>query len=502
MEPYKNQKNMKKTLTVLMSAAILCGCQDYLTPLSDLKRQESQFVSTKSEGVCFYTAQIDTPVTFLADTNFTAWASIVGLENRFKECDIPESRACAMTTEALVKSIIKYPLNYLISAYNNPEDAINLFIDRSTIHKELIKREDSVNMILQCFTEMSWEMNEQKQQRTTVTADKTKYTDGLAFEYLFGSGLFSSDNTIQREKLRSAVLEKLCERKEKRDTFSFYSINPLFLINKRMDLGIAAEEFFNDAESDPEIENLLTWYPVLIGSQTISTVFNKQLVGLIIDELSNTEIINLTNEFVSNYPNAVLRGSSTSKYNCHSFAWYNSSVNNTIWLNAQNAGTLQLSKYWTQDLYENCSSSVGEKAYYANGDHSANILDSGKYLSKWGAGPLMEHDYNDCPYTTTGIQFYRIRTSPLINVYSFYGPSSLSLDAMGEYSATTYSQINNVWSAECVSSNSPNAIDFYNPYAGTYRLTCHEYGAYKIYIDGYYGSHRVAWGEKLIVCQP
>lgn len=114
----------------------------------------------------------------------------------------------------------------------------------------------------------------------------------------------------------------------------------------------------------------------------------------------------------------------------------------------------------------------------------------------------MEHDLDDIPYTTSGKQYYCVRTSPLFSVYTFYGPSTLPPDTMGEYMASTYSRINNVWSAECLSSSSPTAFEFSNPYSGTYRLTCHEIGAYKLHINGYYGSSLVARGEQLVVCIP
>lgn len=74
----------------------------------------------------------DDPVVFLSEVETNFWAQTVSLDDRFKAFEVPASRLRMMTTEALAKSVLNYPLNYLVFAYDQKE-AVDLIINNRGI---------------------------------------------------------------------------------------------------------------------------------------------------------------------------------------------------------------------------------------------------------------------------------------------------------------------------------------------------------------------------------
>ena len=62
-----------------------------------------------------------------------------------------------MSTESLVRSIIDYPLNYLMIVYDNPQDAVDLIVSNSVLHIELIRRDNAAEKLISLYekTEIS-----------------------------------------------------------------------------------------------------------------------------------------------------------------------------------------------------------------------------------------------------------------------------------------------------------------------------------------------------------
>lgn len=95
-------------------------------------------------------------------------------------------------------------------------------------------------------------------------------------------------------------------------------------------------------------------------------------------------------------------------FNCHGFAWYMESANESAlsdprWINDE-------AKYMSDDSYkEVMSETYPGKISWSTGSHSAITTSvSGVYLSKWGFGPLMEHDWDDSPYGTQNLKYYKL----------------------------------------------------------------------------------------------
>ena len=107
------------------------------------------------------------------------------------------------------------------------------------------------------------------------------------------------------------------------------------------------------------------------------------------------------------YSSATLWYSANPCYNCHSYAWYDqSNTSNHHWLGSP-------SPYLGTRYYSVSSNSKasGDRVYYSNAGHSAIIYyingSNVFVLSKWGACGLFCHKLADCPYSTSGISYWR-----------------------------------------------------------------------------------------------
>jgi hypothetical protein len=123
---------------------------------------------------------------------------------------------------------------------------------------------------------------------------------------------------------------------------------------------------------------------------------------------SYTDKLNLDTAYSIAYPNAILQGtaSSTSTYNCHSYAWNMSEGGPTCWINTPADDT-----YWTDQSYVETTEAYASKISYYDDDHSARqTATQGMYISKWGNKVLMLHarDYGPSDYHMTYRKYYKL----------------------------------------------------------------------------------------------
>ena len=138
----------------------------------------------------------------------------------------------------------------------------------------------------------------------------------------------------------------------------------------------------------------------------LCTPNNTQVQVTVESEMSNSEIDKWNRYFKEEYPNAEYAGTATKTYNCHNFAW-NNSAPDQYWMEDPQA-------YWVDGSYLSDSANF-DKIFYPeyniSGTHSAKTHSNGKYISKWGPGPLMIHDPNYGPYDNMDVRVYYKRNS-------------------------------------------------------------------------------------------
>lgn len=165
--------------------------------------------------------------------------------------------------------------------------------------------------------------------------------------------------------------------------------------------------------SNQSISDTISKNEILLKSQfvqltayytTVTTPNGSSVTVIVFGELYSDDYYEQLNEAVIiAYPNATYVSTSTSRYNCHSYAWYSSSTSNIYWMNDP-------STYMSDGSYTRVYAALGAtKLFYPVGDHSARFYDVysnnlyyATVISKWGTGPVMIHNPYYSPYSITG----------------------------------------------------------------------------------------------------
>ena len=216
---------MNRSLPILLAAICVVSCSEGI---------ERDFVvwDPDTQG------EADTPIVFLTETDFDAFARIEGLENRFKACEVPQDILDGKTTLALAKSILHYPLNYILPAYNFLDPPVKLIYDNSPLHRELASRRDAPEALTSVFEKTSIDLDPNAVVSTSY--ERIRFTDELFLEMFMGSGLVRGlDKGDVQKRLKAAVSKKMQERQADRDYFGTFGLVPLAYMNERLGLGLS-----------------------------------------------------------------------------------------------------------------------------------------------------------------------------------------------------------------------------------------------------------------------
>lgn len=472
-------------LFVIVSLAVSCQREDV-----EICDEDISALITKSGMMIKGTTIKDDSISFVSKDDKSFWSQFNSLEERIDAFQIPENQLDELSTATLAQAIVDYPLNFLVWAYNEPLDVVNMFFEKSSIHKELLSRDDASIEIKNTYCRDAHQED--------VNPTKTYFED-----YLMASAIVPriySDDAVPEIKV--AVEEKLQELSKQQDTCSYVLLRPLLLIDKLCSDPSSLSEF--DAYSI--VQHLDA--EIMASSSSTTTIFTpcgKSLTGFLRSEFPANLIPRINEDFQGPYRNATIISNASNKYNCHSYAWHQSNSSNSVWIDAYYGGSLQLSKYWTNDVYLSCNSSDAEKIYYSNGDHSAiRSSNSGKYISKWGNGPVMEHDPTDCPYSTTGMQYYRTRRTSDPAIQWSLIPMTISgevfvpqnVDNLYTVTVNQLPQMTKVWHY-----SSPNPITvqpYFFPSGNDCMVNFHQSDEYTITVDAYYNGVKYGTGVKSI----
>ena len=116
-----------------------------------------------------------------------------------------------------------------------------------------------------------------------------------------------------------------------------------------------------------------------------------------------------------NNSNATRIDAASNQYNCHAYAWHVSEGGNKVWVsNYDDFDNLvyNVDNYFSgsNPSYAPTAQSEADKVFYGYGsaDHSAiTTAQPGIFKSKWGQWPVYQHAWNDCPYNSSNLQYYK-----------------------------------------------------------------------------------------------
>lgn len=142
------------------------------------------------------------------------------------------------------------------------------------------------------------------------------------------------------------------------------------------------------------------------STTTLYTTDGTEVTAKLYSEASADEIRRVQAYMAATFPYAIEIDAPTALYNCHSYAWYMSSTDNTYWIDDPSAF---ITDSHTQRIEYNVPEDISNLhvwdiiTYWRDGkcEHSGLIISLAnntiRCRSKWGGYGLYEHDYNYVP---------------------------------------------------------------------------------------------------------
>ncbi|MGE5630092.1 MAG: hypothetical protein ACM3TR_03225 [Caulobacteraceae bacterium] len=328
----------------------------------------------------------------ITPTNTEEWAKLTTLAEKKEACQIPLEIAENMTTEALIETVLSYPLLPPAALFNDPKTALDGYMDFNAL-SELFSREGVPKLLIEMYSKINIS------KAATNYEERTKMN---GIEVLLGSNeIIEKMSDSQLDEMAKTAVKKYKEKKAVSKGFSGSSLS----FFKGLDMPVQKQEkLFNNSEKVDESQILISATGVYEYVQTPNGTDVE-----VYKEPNNYDgqEISYWDEWVkTNYPNTTLIASASTAYNCHSYAWYLRSYSNPYWMNDPSA-------YMTDGSYTAVSGSIrqNDKIYY-DGEHSGIVytannttLENSIIESKWGSLGVVRHKVYDSPYTSDGYFF-------------------------------------------------------------------------------------------------
>ena len=231
-----------------------------------------------------------------------------------------------MSTEALIETILNHPIWTIYFVYDMGS-VYDIYRDDIIVAlKELELRKDADKLLLSRYQADSvapMSMNNSE----NSGGSKSDFLEILLAQPVFYDGLDQSElATLDEEVAEKAEIRKTDE-KAYVNTSPFYSV----LIDEQQKT-LSTTAF--------QIEPRVPYAYTPNGSAV--AIYHRT------GTVDNASTAN--SYFANMFPNATRLAGPTYNYNCHSFAWYNSTTSNTYWMDDP-------SKYWTDGSYKSYSPS-------------------------------------------------------------------------------------------------------------------------------------------------
>ena len=287
------------------------------------------------------------------------WKCLNGVQEKIEACRIDEEILQSMSTEQLIEAVLDYPFIIDLFLTDDYESAVGSICENCDAFHELISRSDAEKTIVE------W-VEQRKKAHTGITAEEEIENDAMMLLLLHTDELAN--------EITQADVATL-------DGFSN-------MVTVKWE-----SESLNRRAQDIRTPN-----------GTVVSYITQNCVHTAADFHSR-----LDEETVSTY-NVTLVSSGTCKYNCHSYAWYSTSSNNSAWINNPSA-------YMTDGSYVNLLNGLGTFSSYVDYGakicygtssaalHSAILTSSASNVplasrvatSKWGRAGVFMHNVSNVP---------------------------------------------------------------------------------------------------------
>ena len=318
---------------------------------------------------------------------------------------LPIDMIKAMDTATLVDAVLDYPYFRDIYAFDDMQVGVGIIFANFNGTQELSQRPDVADVLIDKYT------NSEVLSPATIRLMDKEAVGDTVYELSNIEVLLAQDFVTQR--LGDAGVSDLSEIVYKKYTEKIQS--PAY--------GTATNTFYRVFDTVCDDATVVKSPISTKASGTYVYTPNGSSVYVLSlgEQLSSEQIASNHNWVSTNYPSAVRIGNSTTRYNCHSYAWYfQSHFGNHYWMNNPSA-------YWTDGSYTNYSLPMksDRMIWVTNGSvtHSGTVFDrlAGPVYppygytdlvlvtSKWGQLGLYRHNGISSPYwvANTYTTFFR-----------------------------------------------------------------------------------------------
>lgn len=369
------------TILLLCVAITLVSCT-----LEDDNLIQQQF---SSEG------RIDKAYNYDAFTSRDVWSSLGSFDERMAACQVPETVASQLTTEALIQTCLNHPFAPLYKAYASEFEMVRLLTSQNHAFKELLNRRDAGEKLIIFYLD-----------NPDLSISKMHF-----LELLLGSGLFPS---VYEEPLSSqlkvAAEGYLSFRRMMPEKFSVHSRKTAEMIVREIEghrkvTMETANRLLMEIEREA-VQILTKSAGDYTGSVNVCTPLGTSFTGYCYEDYSDDERNDADDYFQSAFPNAYLMEPSSCSYNAHSYAWNMANAGPTCWVTSTGK-----QKYIDDWSYVAVNTYMNADVITMSGSDFSGIptSTSGVVVSKWENGPVMRHSLNESPFgTISSPQYYRL----------------------------------------------------------------------------------------------
>ncbi len=332
-------------------------------------------------------------------------------------CDMPKEYAESLTTEELVDYAVNYPFLMDIFAYDNFTDGMNHLVNKSSVFEELFSRVDCYDELIAEYLELDIDYEEVSKSHDVCD---TNYDIEVFIEIYLGLNydLLSykqAERFIEEYEVKFSSMNEECQE----SSFSTFVYD-------------AIDEKMGAIPTSAIPENLTTKFVHSSEECTVATTSSNYKIcsncqALVLETFINVngkdvlcyewisggmtaeDILNTDNYVTSAHPSFYRLRSASSKYNCHSYAWYSESYSNVYWINDPSP------------IYENAN-------YWLLLDTQTGNLQADDRITFWSSGKIAHSAIAESSTVCRSkLGHWGIYRTTISEMESFYGASSIEV---------------------------------------------------------------------------
>lgn len=307
-------------------------------------------------------------------------------------CNMPIEYAKTLTTSELVSYALNYPFLLDIFGYDSVADGMNHLVNKSGVFKELFSRTDCYDKLLDEYSNLKVDY---KKVAETYDMCATNYDAELFIEAYMGLNF----DLLSREQINTFVEQYGNNFADRNSKCQDSVLSMIFYGAIKEKIGVVPENAVPKSVKtylDPtELGGILD--PIVAGvceqcgaSFLFKTIKvngeNVECYSWLSGGLTSADITYLDNYVASAHPTFTKLRSASSKYNCHSYAWYSTSTSNNYWIQDPEP-IYGNTNYW--ELWNSAMRPIqsGDRITFWSGQnllHSARVTSSTRCASKIG----------------------------------------------------------------------------------------------------------------------